>query len=98
MPVVMTEGKDFVGLSALAVNAEFKYPKYFSVLPTGPTPRESFTEGFFQVATVQNPKPTTVALAAEDAEFSRNACEGARANSKTFGLKIVYDKSYPPST
>jgi branched-chain amino acid transport system substrate-binding protein len=46
----------------------------------------------------QNPKPTTVALTSEDAEFSRNACEGARANVKTFGLKIVYDKSFPPGT
>ena len=46
----------------------------------------------------QNPKPTTIALAAEDAEFSRNACEGARENAKKDGLKIVYDKSYPPST
>ena len=46
----------------------------------------------------QNPKPTTVALAAEDAEFSRNACEGARENAKKYNLKIVYDKSYPPST
>jgi branched-chain amino acid transport system substrate-binding protein len=98
MPVVMQKGKTFVSLFALDVNAEFKYPKYFSVLPTGPTPKESFTEGFFQVASAQNPKPATVALAAEDAEFSRNACEGARENSKKFGFKIVYDKSYPPNT
>jgi branched-chain amino acid transport system substrate-binding protein len=98
MPVVMQKGKVFISLFALDVNAEFKYPKYFSVLPTGPTPKESFTEGFFQVAAAQNPKPTTVALAAEDAEFSRNACEGARENSKKFGFKIVYDKSYPPNT
>jgi branched-chain amino acid transport system substrate-binding protein len=98
MPVVMQKGKNFISLFALDVNAEFKYPKYFSVLPTGPTPKESFTEGFFQVAAAQNPKPTTVALAAEDAEFSRNACEGARENSKKFGFKIVYDKSYPPNT
>ena len=46
----------------------------------GPTPRQSFTEGFFQVAAAQNPKPQTVALAAEDAEFSRNA---ARAPART---------------
>ena len=31
----------------------------------------------------------------EDAEFSQNACEGARENAKTFGMKIVYDKSFP---
>jgi branched-chain amino acid transport system substrate-binding protein len=95
---VMQKKKTFVSLFALDVNSEFKYPNYFSVLPTGPTPKESFTEGFFQIAAAQNPKPTTIALAAEDAEFSRNACIGARNNAKKFNLKIVYDKSYPPAT
>jgi branched-chain amino acid transport system substrate-binding protein len=97
IPVVMQKGKTLIGLFALDANHEFKYPKYFSVLPTGPTPKTSFTEGVFQVAAQQNPKPTTVALAAEDAEFSRNACEGARDNTKKFGLKLVYDKTYPPN-
>jgi branched-chain amino acid transport system substrate-binding protein len=46
----------------------------------------------------QDTKPTTVALTAEDAEFSKNACEGARENAKTFGVKIVYDKTFPPGT
>jgi branched-chain amino acid transport system substrate-binding protein len=39
-----------------------------------------------------------VALAAEDAEFSRNAADGARSNIKKYGLKSVYDRTYPPST
>jgi branched-chain amino acid transport system substrate-binding protein len=98
MPIVMQKGKTFVSLFALDVNSEFKYPKYFSVLPTGPDTKPSFTEGFYQVAMEQNPKPTTVALTAEDAEFSRNACEGARSNAKKYGVKIVYDKSFPPGT
>ena len=98
MPVVMQKNKTFIGLFGLDVNNEFNYPKYFSVLPTGPDTKESFTEGFFSTALAQNPKPQTVALAAEDAEFSRNACEGARNNIKKFGLKTVYDKTYPPST
>ena len=98
MPVVMQKKKTFVSLFALDANGEFKYPQYFSVLPTGPTPKASFTDGFFQVALAQNPKPTTLALAAEDAEFSRNACEGARENAKKYNLKIVYDKTYPPTT
>jgi branched-chain amino acid transport system substrate-binding protein len=98
IPVVMQKGRTFISLFALDANHEFKYPKYFSVLPTGPQTRPSFTEGFYQIAAQQNPKPTTVALAAEDAEFSNNACEGARQNAKTFGVKIVYDKTYPPST
>jgi len=98
MPVVIQKKKTFISLFALDVNHEFKYPKYFSVLPTGPKTKPSFTEGVFQVAQQQNPQPTTVALAAEDAEFSRNACEGARENAKTFGTKVVYDKTFPPGT
>jgi branched-chain amino acid transport system substrate-binding protein len=46
----------------------------------------------------QNPKPKTVAIVAADQEFSRNASDGARSNAKAAGLKIVYDKTYPPST
>jgi branched-chain amino acid transport system substrate-binding protein len=98
MPVVIQKKKTFVSLFALDVNAEFKYKNYFAVLPTGPKTKPSFTEGFFQVAMQQNPKPTTVALVAEDAEFSRNACEGARSNAAEFKVKIVYDKSFPPGT
>ncbi len=98
MPVVIQKKKTFISLFALDVNHDFKYPKYFSVLPTGPRTKPSFTEGVFQIAQQQNPKPTTIALAAEDAEFSRNACEGARENAKTFGTKIVYDKTFPPGT
>ena len=44
------------------------------------------------------PKPQTVALAYVDAEFGVNVCEGARANAKASGFKIVYDKNYPPAT
>jgi branched-chain amino acid transport system substrate-binding protein len=98
MPVVIQKGKVFISLFALAVNSEFHYSKYFSILPSGPTPKTTFTEGFFQVATQQNPKPQTVALAAADAEFSKNSCDGARENAKKFGVKIIYDKTYPPST
>ncbi|MGB6799105.1 MAG: amino acid ABC transporter substrate-binding protein [Xanthobacteraceae bacterium] len=98
IPVVMQKNKTFISLFALSVNSEFHYPRYFSMLPSGPTPKESFTEGFFQVAAAQNPKPKTIALAAEDAEFSRNACEGARNNVKKYGFDIVYDKTYPPNT
>jgi branched-chain amino acid transport system substrate-binding protein len=98
MPIVMQKGKTLIGLSALDVNSEFHYPKYFSMLPTGPDTKASFTEGFFQIASEQNPKPTTVALTSEDAEFARNACEGARENAKKFGVKIVYDKTFPPGT
>jgi branched-chain amino acid transport system substrate-binding protein len=95
MPVVMRKGKTFISLFALDVNAQFKYPKYFSMLPTGQNTKTSFTDGFFKAAKAQGGMKT-IALAAADAEFSQNACEGARENAKKYGFKIVYDKSYPP--
>ena len=97
LPAVMPKGKILIGLFALDANHDFHYPKYFSMLPSGPTPKQSFTEGFFSVAAAQNPKPQTVAIAAEDAEFSRNAADGARENVHTYGFKIVYDRTYPPN-
>jgi branched-chain amino acid transport system substrate-binding protein len=85
-------------LFGLAVNSEFNYPKYFAMIPSGPETKPSFTKGFFEVAAQQNPKPQTVALVAADQEFSRNACEGARENAKAVGMRVVYDKTYPPTT
>ena len=96
MPVVIRKGKTYISLFALDVNDKFKYPKYFSILPTGQDTKGSFTKGFFEIAAAQNPKPKTLALSYADAEFSQNACEGARANAKKYGFKIVYDKAYPP--
>src|SRR5262249_37577316 len=88
MPIVMQKGKTFISLFALDVNSEFHYPKYFSMLPTGPDTRASFTEGFFQVAAQQNPKPATLPVGSLVAEFLLNACAGARENAKRFGVNI----------
>ncbi|MDO8875411.1 MAG: amino acid ABC transporter substrate-binding protein [Pseudolabrys sp.] len=96
MPVVIRKGKTFVSLFGLDINDKFKYPKYFSVIPTGQATKDSFTKGFFDIAAAQNPKPQTVALTYADAEFAQNACEGARNNAKKHGFKVVYDKAYPP--
>jgi branched-chain amino acid transport system substrate-binding protein len=96
MPIVIRKGKLFISLFALDVNAKFKYPKYFSIIPTGPDTKGSFTLGYFETAAAQKPKPKTVALSYADADFAQNACDGARENAKKFGFKVVYDKSYPP--
>jgi branched-chain amino acid transport system substrate-binding protein len=98
MPVVMQKGKVFIALFGLGVNSEFNYPRYFAMIPSGPDPKPSFTAGFFEIAVKQNPKPQTVALVAADAEFANNACEGARTNAKKHGLRVVYDRRYPPAT
>jgi branched-chain amino acid transport system substrate-binding protein len=98
MPIVIQRNKLFIGLLGLAVNTEFGYPNYFAMIPSGPDPKPAFTKGFFDTAMAQTPKPATVAIVAADQEFSRNASDGARENAQKAGLKIVYDKTYPPST
>ncbi len=99
LPIVMQHHRTFLGLLGLAANSEFKYPNYFSISPTGgPHPKQSFSKGFFEVAMAQNPKPKTIAFVGADAEFPRNALEGAHELAKEAGLKIVYDRTYPPTT
>ena len=98
IPIAMQKGKMLIGLFALDANHEFHYSRYFSMISAGPHPSLAFTEGYFQSAAKQNPKPQTVALAAEDAEFARNACGGARDNAKTYGFNVIYDKTFPPGT
>jgi branched-chain amino acid transport system substrate-binding protein len=98
MPIVMQKKKTFIGLLGLAVNTEFNYPNYFAMIPSGPDAKPAFTKGFFDIAMAQGAKPQTVAIVAADQEFSRNAADGARENAKAANLRVVYDRTYPPST
>ena len=82
----------------VAANREIHYDRYFSMLAAGPQPSLAFSEGFFALAMQQNPKPQTVTISGADAEFSKVSTDGARINAQKAGLKIVYDKSYPPTT
>jgi branched-chain amino acid transport system substrate-binding protein len=97
MPLIIQRKKLFIGLLGLGVNTEFNYPNYFAIIPSGPDPKPAFTKGFFDTAMTMNPKPTTVAIVAADAEFARNVADGARVNAKAAGLNVVYDKTYPPA-
>jgi branched-chain amino acid transport system substrate-binding protein len=99
LPIVMQHQRTFLGLLALAANSEFNYPNYFSIGPTGgPQPKQAFSKGFFEVAMAQTPKPTTIAFVGADAEFPHNALDGAHELAKQAGLKVVYDRTYPPTT
>ena len=64
----------------------------------GPHPKSFVHRRILPERGEENPKPQTVALAAEDAEFARNASGGARDNAKTYGFKVIYDKTFPPDT
>src|SRR5262245_15169465 len=98
MPVIMQQNKMTIGILGVAVNRHFNYPKYFSMVPLGPNGVKAFSDGFFELAAAQNPKPKTVAIVAADAEFARTVADGARDNAKAAGFEIIYDKGYPPNT
>jgi branched-chain amino acid transport system substrate-binding protein len=96
MPVLMERNMVTIGILGVAVNNEFRYPKYFSMIGAGPQPKLAFSDGFFAVAMAQDPKPRTVAIVGADAEFAKASTDGARENARKVGLQIVYDRSYPP--
>ncbi|HYM73920.1 MAG TPA: amino acid ABC transporter substrate-binding protein [Stellaceae bacterium] len=100
MPVIIQHNMTFIGLFALDINEEFKYPRYFSMLPVGPEPRPAISEGFFEIVKANKEKLglKTMALAVGDGEATRNGADGARQNAKKAGLQLVYDKTYPLTT
>ena len=98
MPTVIQHNKLTISFTAIGINDKFHYPKYFSMVSTGPEGVNAFSIGFFNLAAAQKPKPQTVAILAADAEFAQSAAQGAREEIKKHGMKLVYDKSYPPST
>ncbi|TMJ92282.1 MAG: hypothetical protein E6G77_25600 [Alphaproteobacteria bacterium] len=98
MPVIIQNNKMTISFTAIGINDKFHYSKYFSMVSVGPEGVNAFSIGFFDLAAAQTPKPQTVAILAADAEFAQSAAHGAREEIKKHGFKIVYDKSYPPST
>jgi branched-chain amino acid transport system substrate-binding protein len=98
MPVIMQNNKMTIALLAIGINRHFQYPRYFTMVPVGPEGVKALTQGFFELAAAQTPRPQTVAIVAADAEFAKTSADGARANVEALGFKIVADKSYPPGT
>ncbi|WP_459556733.1 amino acid ABC transporter substrate-binding protein [Lacunimicrobium album] len=98
LPMMIARNRFFVGLMGLGVNKTLNYPGYFAMIPTGPNPDRALTEGFFELASLQDPKLATVALLAADAEFSRNPIIGAKENAEAYGFQIVFERDYPLST
>jgi branched-chain amino acid transport system substrate-binding protein len=100
MPIVMGHNRLFMTLFALAINADFKYPRFFGMIPAGPSSnaKRAFSKGFFDTAKAMTPPVKTLAIVGTDAESSRNAIEGALENAKEAGLEVIYNRSYPPTT
>jgi len=97
MPLIMERQRYLVALMALAVNASLGYANYFVMIPTGPSPAEALTEGFFELAAGQSPKPQTMAILAADAPFTKSPVQGGKAHADKHGFKVISDARYPLS-
>jgi branched-chain amino acid transport system substrate-binding protein len=97
MPIIIQHGAMLLDTLALAVNEEFHYPRFFQTMPYGPHGKDAISAGYFAAAMTMDPKPKTIALTGADAEFSKNGIEGAKHHAAEAGLKIVYDRVYPPN-
>lgn len=98
MPVVMQRGMCYVSLFGAGVNEAFRYDRYFSMNVSGDDIRGTYARGFLDVAGKLPTPPRTIALLAVDNEFAQKAAESVRLLGRQRGLRIVYDRSYPPST
>ena len=96
MPVVMPKNMVLMSLFALALNKQFNYPNYFSMFPAGPDAVHEISRGFFEIAKERNLQ--TVAILGADSDFAKMAADGAHDNAVAMGFKIVYERSYPPTT
>lgn len=98
MPVVMQRNMCYVSLFGAGVNEAFQYNRYFSMNVSGDDIRGNYAKGFLDVAAKLPTPPRSIAILAVDNEFAQKAAESARYLSKQRGLRIVYDRSYPPTT
>lgn len=98
MPIVIQKKMVFLTLLGFNMNSEFKYDRYFSMIPAGSDANRDFSKGYLEVAMTMEPKPKTIAVVNLDAEFPKRASDGLKDNLKKYGLKVVYDQSYPPTT
>jgi len=98
MPLIVERKRFFIGLMALAVNAKFHYPQYFVMIPTGPHPNAALSQGFFEIAGQQKPKPETVSILVADAPFSQAPAQGAKENLAQQGMRLISESKYPLST
>jgi branched-chain amino acid transport system substrate-binding protein len=98
MPIVMERKRYLVAVMALAANAALKYPNYFVMIPTGPRPPAALTEGFFELAACQTPRPGTLAILGADAPFSKAPIQGAKGHAEKHGFRVVSEELYPLAT
>ena len=54
MPAIIPHNKLTISFTAIGINLDFNYPKYFSMVSVGPDGVNAFSKGFFEIAAVQD--------------------------------------------
>jgi branched-chain amino acid transport system substrate-binding protein len=98
MPVVMQRNMCFLTIFGAGVNEAFKYDRHFNMNVVGDNMKETYAKGYFDIAAKLPTAPRSVAIVAADNEFAQKAAESARYHARQRSLRVVYDRSYPPST
>ncbi|MFC7542230.1 ABC transporter substrate-binding protein [Siccirubricoccus deserti] len=98
MPVVMQRNVTFLTIFGAGVNEAFKYDRHFNMNVVGDNMKETYAKGFLDIAARLPTPARSIAILAVDNEFAQKAAESTRFLSRQRGLRIVYDRSYPPST
>ena len=98
MPVIMQNNKTTISFLAIGVNRHFNYPKCFSMVPVGPKGAGAFSDGFFELAAAQSPKPQTVAIVSADAEFAKTRPTARATMPRRRASRSFTSRSYPPPT
>lgn len=98
MPVVMQRNMCFLALFGAGVNIPFKYDRHFNMNVTGDNMEKTFARGFLDVAAKLPTPARSIAILAVDNDFAQRAAESARTLGRERGLRVVYDRSYPPTT
>src|SRR4029079_9679517 len=73
MATLIQHQKLVIRYTAIGINREYNYDKYFSMVPVGSDGVNAFSKGFFELAAKQNPKPKTVAIITAAAKLAQDA-------------------------
>lgn len=94
LPIVIQRRKLFLALHGLANNDEFRYDRYFHVVPYGPD-KATWLAGFMALTEQITPAPKTIGFLYADAEFAQNSIEGLRKEAVARQLKVAYEQRFP---
>ena len=98
MPTIIQNKKLTISFTAIGINDKFNYDKYFSMVSVGPEGVNAFSIGFFDWRRRRSRSRRRWRSSPPTPSSPRAPPQGAREEIKKHGFKLVYDKSYPPST